>query len=142
MPLAPQRNVIPSAARDLLLGLEAYVGAHVDKRYSVYILASRSRNLYTGMTNSMMRRLAEHRENACAGVHVGISNSSAGLHSKLTWMCASRFGGRRKSNRGGVKKRVALIEAENPTWRHLAEEWFAKYPAQKQIPPARKRPPG
>ena len=30
----------------------------------VYILSSRSRNLYTGMTNDLIRRIAEHRENA------------------------------------------------------------------------------
>ncbi|MFZ0523834.1 MAG: GIY-YIG nuclease family protein [Candidatus Acidiferrales bacterium] len=141
MALAPQRNVIPSAARDLLSGLEAYVGAQVNKRYRVYILASRSRNLYTGMTNSMMRRLVEHRENRVPGF-----TSKYRIH-RLVYIetyrdvrVAIRREKEIKSWRR--EKRVALIEAENPTWRDLAEEWFAKYPAQKQIPPAKNRPAG
>ena len=31
------------------------------KQYWVYILASRSRRIYTGVTNDLARRLAEHR---------------------------------------------------------------------------------
>jgi putative endonuclease len=38
--------------------------------------------------------------------------------------------------------RVALIEARNPTWSGLAEEWLPKYPRKKQIPPAKNRPSG
>jgi putative endonuclease len=30
--------------------------------YFVYIVASRSRNLYTGVTNNLERRIVEHRE--------------------------------------------------------------------------------
>ena len=33
----------------------------MEKQYWVYILASRSRRLYTGVTNDLRRRLAEHR---------------------------------------------------------------------------------
>jgi putative endonuclease len=40
------------------------------------------------------------------------------------------------------ERRVALIEAQNPTWTDLADKWFRKYPVQKQIPPAKKRPTG
>ncbi len=43
--------------RDLLL----------DKRYYVYILASRSRNLYTGVTNDLQRRVLEHKQGLLAG---------------------------------------------------------------------------
>ena len=34
----------------------------MDETYCVYLLASRSRNLYTGVTNNLHRRVAEHRE--------------------------------------------------------------------------------
>jgi putative endonuclease len=37
------------------------------KTYCVYILASTSRNLYTGVTNNLQRRLAEHRNGPVPG---------------------------------------------------------------------------
>lgn len=111
------------------------------RRYSVYILASRSRTLYTGITNSLMRRMVEHRELRVSGftsryriyrlVHV---------ETYMDGRVALRREKEIKSWRR--ERRVALIEAENPTWSDLAEPWFAKYPRQKQIPPAIKRPTG
>ena len=35
--------------------------------YYVYILASRSRNLYIGVTNDLQRRLVEHRQGLVPG---------------------------------------------------------------------------
>jgi putative endonuclease len=35
--------------------------------YRVYILASRSRNLYIGVTNDLQRRVAEHRQGLVPG---------------------------------------------------------------------------
>jgi predicted GIY-YIG superfamily endonuclease len=32
------------------------------------------------------------------------------------------------------ERKVALIEAGNPSWADLAEAWFAPYPSKKQIP--------
>ena len=37
------------------------------RTYWVYILASRSRNLYTGVTNDLPRRMREHREGLLPG---------------------------------------------------------------------------
>lgn len=36
-------------------------------RYYVYILASRSRTLYTGVTNNLKRRILEHRQGSVPG---------------------------------------------------------------------------
>src|SRR4051812_47390684 len=47
------RFVIPSAARDLLVTREY--------RFFVYIMSSKSRVIYTGMTNDLVGRVREHK---------------------------------------------------------------------------------
>ena len=56
---ARKRVVIPSAARDLHL--------RVEKRYYVYIMASRSLNLYTGVTNDICDRALDHKQGLIDG---------------------------------------------------------------------------
>jgi predicted GIY-YIG superfamily endonuclease len=51
--------VIPSKARDLQLSDE--------RRYYVYVMASRSLNLYTGVTDNIFRRALEHKTSAIQG---------------------------------------------------------------------------
>lgn len=108
--------------RDLLLNLS--------QACFVYIIANRSRNLYTGVTNNLERRLLEHREGLVPGfpkryrIHRLVHYETFGdIRAAIA---------REKQIKGwDRKKRVALIEANNPTWADLAETLFAK---QKQIP--------
>ena len=39
----------------------------MNRTYCVYILASASRNLYTGVTNDLQRRMVKHREGLVRG---------------------------------------------------------------------------
>jgi putative endonuclease len=39
----------------------------MSRTYYVYILSSRSRTLYTGVTNNLQRRIAEHRSGVAPG---------------------------------------------------------------------------
>ena len=55
----PAIVVIPSEARDLQLRRE--------RRYYVYIMASRSLNLYTGVTDNIYRRSLEHKSGKIEG---------------------------------------------------------------------------
>ena len=113
----------------------------MDRRYFVYILASRSRNLYTGMTSGLVRRVREHREGRVPGF-----TSRYRIH-RLVYVESFRDVheaiGREKEIKSWRRElRVRLIDGQNPTWRDLAEEWLAAYPRKKQIPPAKKRPAG
>jgi putative endonuclease len=113
----------------------------VDRRYFVYILASRSRNLYTGMTSRLMGRIREHREG-----RVPAFTSRYRIH-RLVYVESFRdvheaIGREKEINSWRRELRVKLIEAQNPTWRDLAEEWLVEYPGQKQVPPAKRRPAG
>ena len=93
--------------------------------YFVYILASRSRNLYTGVTNHLERRVFEHRRGLIAGftkryrIHrLVYCEPFGGIQAAIT---------REKQIKSWRReKRVALIERGNPTWDDLAEPWFCK----------------
>ena len=91
--------------------------------FYVYILSSRSRALYTGMTSDLRRRIWQHRVGWYAGhtreyrihrlVYVETTDSAR----------AARF--RERQIKAWTRaKRVALIEAGNPAWDDLARSWF------------------
>ncbi|MBI4480703.1 MAG: GIY-YIG nuclease family protein [Acidobacteria bacterium] len=99
--------------------------------YHVYILASRSRTLYTGVTNNLARRVSEHRQ----GLIPGFTRQYR-IH-RLVYFepyqdvrAAIR---REKQIKGWLRaKKIALIEEHNPTWDDLAAGWFPeKRPERK-----------
>jgi putative endonuclease len=92
------------------------------RQFYVYLLASHSRRLYIGVTNDLLRRIAEHRERMCEFTskyqitRLVYFETSENVMSAIT---------REKELKGWVRKRkVALIESVNPAWRDLADGWF------------------
>ena len=91
-------------------------------RFWVYILASRSRHIYTGVTNDIERRVREHREGRIEGF------TQRYRISRLVYCERFRYIGnaiaREKEIKGwDRKRRIALIEQANPTWEDLSLEW-------------------
>jgi putative endonuclease len=89
-----------------------------EHNYFVYILANRSRMLYIGVTNSLMRRVTQHRE----GVFDGFTKKYA-IH-RLVYFERFQYVGnaiaREKQLKGWLRSRkVALIEEANPSWEDL-----------------------
>jgi putative endonuclease len=88
----------------------------------VYILASKSRVLYVGVTNDLMRRLWEHRSGAVAGF-----TRRYGVHKLVYYETAADPAGairREKQIKGWARvKKVAMIESLNPGWNDLAQGW-------------------
>ena len=94
------------------------------RRFFVYILANRSRTLYVGVTNDVVRRVAQHR---------------AGLGSRFTRRYAIQrlvfvesaarardaIAREKQIKRWSRRKRVALVAEHNPDWTDLAEGWPA-----------------
>ena len=89
----------------------------------VYILSSKSRVLYVGVTADLFRRMWEHRTGAFPGftrrygvkrlVYYEWTDNPAGAIS------------REKRIKGWARvKKVAMIESINPEWNDLAEPWF------------------
>jgi putative endonuclease len=92
-----------------------------DHSYFVYIVASRSRTLYIGVTNALIRRVTEHRE----GTFDGFTKKYA-VH-RLVYFERFQYVGnaiaREKELKGWMRaKKIALIESRNPTWDDLYVE--------------------
>lgn len=85
--------------------------------YVVYLLASRSRALYVGVTSDLPRRLAEHRDGRSA--HTARYRIDRLVRAE-SYPTARDAIAREKQVKGWRRsKKVALVESENPTWREL-----------------------
>ena len=93
------------------------------RHFHVYILASKSRVLYTGITSDLLNRVWEHKNNAFPGF-----TSKYCVHRLVyfeTFKYVDNAIAREKQIKGWLRaKKIALIEAENPTWEDLSQEWF------------------
>ena len=99
------------------------MSARDPRTYYVYMLASRSRILYTGITNNLARRVWQHREGLAQGF-----TAKYRIH-RLVYCEPYRDVRQAIARETQIKKwrrekKVALIEATNPTWNDLAAEWF------------------
>jgi putative endonuclease len=86
-------------------------------------MTNKSRTLYTGVTNDLVRRIFEHKQKLVEGFTKKYNIT------KLVWYeefnnaqeaieCEKRI-------KGWVRtKKIFLIENKNPNWKDLAIEWF------------------
>ena len=95
------------------------------KEYYVYIMTNKSRTLYTGVTNNLMRRVDEHKNKLVPGFtskyniqYLVYYESTPSIHVALE---------REKQVKAWRReKKIALIHSMNPEWKDLSEEWFIK----------------
>jgi len=92
--------------------------------YYVYIMTNKSKTLYTGMTNDLLRRVYEHKNKLIEGFtkkynitklvffeETSDVNEAIALEKKIKgWTRA---------------KKIALIESENPHWLDLSRDWYS-----------------
>jgi putative endonuclease len=100
--------------------------------YFVYIMTNRSKTLYTGVTNNLIRRTREHK--------LGTGSRFAAKYKLDRLVYFERFEDvhnaieREKVIKGWLRiKKIALIVSVNPTWRDLSLEWFERHPFQPEI---------
>ncbi len=92
-------------------------------RYFVYIMASKSRRLYTGMAHDVVIRVREHKFGFMEGFTSKYRITRLVYYETFTYVnnCIAR----EKQIKAWTRaKRVALIESVNPTWEDLAADWF------------------
>ena len=94
----------------------------MSKEYYVHIMTNKSRTLYTGVTNDLMRRVYEHKNKLVKGFtsryniqYLVYYESTSSIYSALE---------REKQIKSWLRaKKIALIDSMNPEWKDLSEEW-------------------
>ena len=93
------------------------------KNYYVYIMTNRSRTLYTGVTNDLTRRVYEHKTKVIPGF-TSRYNITQLVYYEVTDDIRAAIA-REKQIKGWLRrKKTALIESVNPTWKDLSSEWM------------------
>ena len=94
------------------------------KQYYVYIMASRSRTLYTGVTNDLERRVYEHKNKLVHGFTATYKIERL-VYFETTENVQAAIQ-REKQIKGWTRnKKLALIGRANPTWQDLSLGWFS-----------------
>jgi putative endonuclease len=92
------------------------------KQYYVYIMTNQSGTLYTGVTNDLQRRVYEHKHKLVPGFTQRY-NITRLVYFEETSDVKSAIA-REKQIKGWLRaKKLELINAVNPNWRDLSEEW-------------------
>jgi putative endonuclease len=91
----------------------------MNRTYYVYILASRSRSLYTGVTNNLQRRIVEHREGLVPGFTSRYRIFRL-VHFELFGDIRSAIAREKEVKAWRREKKIWLIKRHNPTWEDLA----------------------
>ena len=91
-------------------------------QYYVYIMASRSRTLYTGVTGNLKRRVFEHQEKLVPGFTTKYKVHRLVYFEETGDVQAAIL--REKQIKGWTRsKKLALINSLNPTWQDLSDSW-------------------
>lgn len=93
------------------------------KEYYVYIMANKSGNLYTGITNDLERRVYQHKNKITEGFTKRY-NITQLLYFESSGDVTAAIA-REKQIKGMLRiKKIQLIKAMNPQLKDLSEGWF------------------
>jgi putative endonuclease len=96
------------------------------KTFFVYIMASKSRTLYTGLTSKLSSRTFDHKN----GLLPGFTRKYK-IHRVVYFesfdSIVNAINREKQIKSWRRQKRVALITSHNPTWEDLAAEWYQKH---------------
>uniref|UniRef100_A0A7V4XSB7 GIY-YIG nuclease family protein n=1 Tax=Acidobacterium capsulatum TaxID=33075 RepID=A0A7V4XSB7_9BACT len=93
-----------------------------EHHYYVYLVSSRTRVLYCGITNNLVRRVEEHRRGEFAGF------SASYRCVRLVWYERFQYVGNAIAREKQIKrwrreKKLVLIQRMNASWVDLSEAW-------------------
>jgi putative endonuclease len=93
-----------------------------DRYFYVYIMSNRSKSLYTGFTNDLQNRVWQHKNHVYGEFTDRYNCDRLVYYEQLS---TPQGGINREKQIKGWKRirKMALIVAQNPTWRDLSEDW-------------------
>ena len=94
-------------------------------KFYVYILASHSRVLYTGVTRDLIRRIYQHRLGLLPGFTQQYQVNRL-VYFEETPTARSAFDRERQIKGWSREKKLRLIDSTNTGWLDLAVDWFPK----------------
>ena len=93
------------------------------KTFHVYILASRSRNLYIGMTGDLQTRVYEHKTKAREGFTASYNIDRLVYYEEQPGP-REAFERERELKTWLRARKIELIEVSNPAWADLSAGWY------------------
>jgi putative endonuclease len=98
--------------------------------YFVYIMTNRSKTLYTGVTNGLVRRVYEHKTMLNDGFTSRYKIDRLAYYERHTSVDTALA--REKQIKGWRRiRKIELIVSMNPTWADLAAGWYTFRGPQK-----------
>ncbi len=103
------------------------------RTYYVYIMTNKCNTvLYTGFTNDIERRVYEHKNKLIDGFTKKYNIT------KLVWYSDSEdiqaAINAEKQIKGWLrKKKINLIESENPNWDDLSKDWYDEWDSSRSL---------
>jgi putative endonuclease len=105
-----------------------------DKCYYVYIMSSKGRVLYVGVTGALFNRVMQHKAGEVEGFTKHYRVHRLAYYEVFQYVNNAIL--REKQIKGWRReKKVALIEGMNPAWEDLAAEW-GKTATMRRVPVA------
>ncbi|MEW6196182.1 MAG: GIY-YIG nuclease family protein [Bacteroidota bacterium] len=94
-------------------------------KYYVYIMSSKNKVLYAGMTNNLARRMYEHKNKMNVGFTAKYNVDRLVYFEEADTELKAKK--REKQLKGWLReKKIKLIETKNPMWEDLSEPWMDK----------------
>ena len=93
------------------------------RTYYVYIMASKSRTPYTGITNNLERRLLQHRHKLLPGFTARYNIDRLVYYEVFSEIQAAIAREKQIKSWGRMKK-LTLIESVNRDWNDLSAGWY------------------
>jgi putative endonuclease len=93
------------------------------RTFYVYILASETRELYVGITNNLHRRIWEHRQGADPYGYAFRHSTQRLVRVEPASEAWDAIRREKQLKSWTRRRKVRLIESENPGWIDLAADW-------------------
>jgi putative endonuclease len=99
-----------------------------DHEYFVYILSSRSRTIYIGVTNDLLSRVRQHREGKAHTFTKKYKIHRLVYYERFKYI-NDAIAHEKYLKHFTREEKIALIESTNPTWADLAADYLPPFPA-------------